>query len=160
MEPTRKRIIVHTDGGCRPNPGVGAWAAILRYGDKEKELVGGEDESTNNRMELTAALMALEALKEPCEVELHTDSQYLKNGITQWIKGWKARGWQRKEGSRLKPVLNADLWQRLDAAVARHKIHWCWVEGHAGVAANERCDQLCTAEIERRWRERNARSAK
>lgn len=141
-------VIVYTDGGCRPNPGVGGWAAILESRGGRKELVGGEDESTNNRMEMTAAISALEALKRPCRVILHTDSEYLRNGITKWIHAWKRKGWVRnKQGD---PVKNVDLWKRLDAAIARHDVRWAWVRGHAGNEHNERCDELCTKEIDRR----------
>lgn len=139
------RVTIYTDGGCVPNPGIGGWGAVLIAGGHRKELSGGELESTNNRMELTAAIEALRALKRPCEVDLHTDSQYVMNGITQWMKGWKARGWHGKSG----PVKNVDLWQALDKEVQRHKINWTWVRGHTGVEENERCDQLAEAEIAR-----------
>ncbi|MDX2177221.1 MAG: ribonuclease HI [Candidatus Sumerlaeia bacterium] len=143
-----KRVVIHTDGGCQPNPGVGAWAAVLRYGDQSKELVGGDQDTTNNQMELTAAIMSLEALKEPCEVELHTDSEYVKKGLNEWMPGWKRAGWKRKTGE----LKNVDLWKRLDAATQRHRIQWHWVRGHAGNPDNERCDELCRLEIERRHR--------
>lgn len=155
-----KRVVIHTDGGCEPNPGVGGWAAVLRYGDHARELVGGEDESTNNRMELMAAISALEALKEPCEVELHTDSQYVKNGITDWIANWKENNWRRRDGKKWEPVKNAELWQRLDAARERHQVHWAWVRGHAGVRDNERCDELCAQEIRRRHLELARKAAR
>lgn len=143
-----EEVVIYTDGGCRPNPGVGGWAAVLLSKGRKKELVGGEDESTNNRMEMTAAISALEALKRPCRVTIHTDSEYLKNGITKWIHGWKRKGWVRnKQGD---PVKNVDLWKRLDAAMARHAVSWAWVRGHAGDKYNERCDELCTAEVDRR----------
>jgi ribonuclease HI len=132
-------VIVHTDGGCSPNPGPGGWGAILTFGDKEKELKGGEPFSTNNRMELMAAISALEALTRPCLVDIHTDSQYLRNGIMSWIKQWKRNGWRTSEK---KPVKNIDLWQRLEAAMARHRVRWHWVRGHAGHPLNERADQL------------------
>jgi len=135
-------VIIHTDGGCKGNPGPGGWGAILQFGEVQKELSGGEAMTTNNRMELTAAIMALEALKRPCQVELHTDSQYLRNGITLWIKNWKARGWKTASKDDVK---NVDLWTRLDEAVRPHKISWHWVKGHAGDALNERADQLATA---------------
>jgi len=135
-------VIIHTDGGCKGNPGPGGWGAILQFGEVQKELSGGEAMTTNNRMELTAAIMALEALKRPCQVELHTDSQYLRNGITLWIKNWKARGWKTASKDDVK---NVDLWTRLDEAVQPHKISWHWVKGHAGDALNERADQLATA---------------
>lgn len=140
----RPTVVVYTDGGCRPNPGRGAWAAIVIEGEEERELVGGEPRTTNNRMELMAALMALESLERPSRVILHTDSQYLRNGITSWIRTWKRNGWRSKTGA----VKNVDLWQRLDAAIERHEIVWEWVRGHAGDAYNERVDALCTAWIE------------
>lgn len=134
-----KAVTIHTDGGCEGNPGPGGWAAILRHGKFVRELSGGEPATTNNRMELRAAIEGLQALKEPCRVHLFTDSEYLRNGITQWIKGWKARGWITKEK---KPVKNADLWRALDAASAPHQVTWGWLKGHAGHADNERCDVL------------------
>ena len=133
-------VIIHTDGACKGNPGPGGWGAVLQTGGgHEKELWGGEANTTNNRMELMAAIMALEALKRPCRVELHTDSKYVMQGITEWMLGWKARGWLTADK---KPVKNADLWQRLDAARARHDVKWRWVKGHAGHELNERADQL------------------
>lgn len=147
VEPTDPGIVViHTDGGCRPNPGVGAWAAVMRSGGHVRELVGGELETTNNRMELMAAISALEALKRPCVVELHTDSEYLKNGITKWIHGWRRNNWMTSQKT---PVKNDDLWRRLDAAMSRHTVRWSWLKGHAGDPLNERCDALCAAEIDR-----------
>jgi ribonuclease HI len=136
---TEPHVIVHTDGGCSPNPGPGGWGAILAFGSHKKELKGGEPHSTNNRMELMAAISALEALKRPCLVDIHTDSQYLRDGITSWINQWKRNGWRTAEK---KPVKNVDLWQRLEAAMARHRVRWHWVRGHAGHALNERADQL------------------
>ncbi|GMW03728.1 MAG: ribonuclease H [Candidatus Hydrogenedentota bacterium] len=144
MTTSKQHVTIYTDGGCRPNPGVGGWAAVLRYGEKVKELSGGEPESTNNRMELTAAVCALEALKKPCKIEFHTDSEYLKRGITEWMPGWKRRGWVRKEGA----LKNVDLWQRLDKAIGDHEIDWRWVRGHNGNPDNERCDELATQAIE------------
>jgi ribonuclease HI len=132
-------VIVFTDGACSGNPGPGGWGAILMYGDKRKELNGGEAETTNNRMELMAAIGALEALKRPCQVELHTDSKYLQDGISKWIHGWKRNGWKTADK---KPVKNAELWQRLDEARKIHKVEWKWVKGHAGHAENERADEL------------------
>ena len=133
-------VIIHTDGACKGNPGPGGWGALLQTGGgHEKELWGGEANTTNNRMELMAAIMALEALKRPCKVELHTDSKYVMQGITEWMRGWKARGWLTADK---KPVKNADLWQRLDAARLKHDVKWRWVKGHAGHALNERADQL------------------
>jgi ribonuclease HI len=132
-------VIIHTDGACKGNPGPGGWGAILQSGDHEKELWGGENPTTNNRMELMGAIMALEALKKPCKVELHTDSKYVMQGITEWIRGWKARGWLTADK---KPVKNDDLWRRLDVARQRHEVTWRWVKGHAGHELNERADQL------------------
>jgi ribonuclease HI len=132
-------ITIFTDGSCRGNPGPGGWGAILISGDKERELWGGEAATTNNRMELTAAIEALNALKRPCRVELHTDSQYVKNGITEWLRLWKARGWRTYSKGAVK---NEDLWRRLDEAASRHEIDWRWVKGHAGHPLNERADAL------------------
>jgi ribonuclease HI len=132
-------VVIHTDGGASPNPGPGGWAAILAFGDQEKELKGGEPSTTNNRMELTAAISALEALKRPCRVDLHTDSQYLRDGITRYINNWKRNGWRTADK---KPVKNVDLWQRLDAALGQHQIRWHWVRGHSGHDLNERADVL------------------
>jgi len=132
-------IVIYTDGACSGNPGPGGWGAILTCGDKCKEISGGEPDTTNNRMELMAAISALEALKRPSRVELHTDSSYLKNGITGWINRWKANGWRTADK---KPVKNVELWQRLDEAQARHEIDWRWVRGHAGHPENERADEL------------------
>lgn len=139
------KIEIYTDGACKGNPGVGGWGALLVSGAKEKELFGGEKESTNNRMELMAVIQALDALKRPCEIKLHTDSQYVLKGMTEWIKGWKAKGW--KTASRA-PVKNVDLWQALDQAQARHKIEWIWVRGHTGHPGNERADQLANRGVE------------
>jgi len=137
----RRFVEVWTDGGCKPNPGPGGWAAILRYGETEKELSGAEAATTNNRMELTAACAALEALTRPCRVVIHTDSEYVKNGITRWHTGWVRRNWRNAAGD---PVANMDLWRRLLDAVASHEIEWRWVRGHAGDAMNERADALAT----------------
>ena len=134
-----KKITIHTDGGCHGNPGPGAWAAVLEHEGRKKEISGGEPVTTNNRMELQAAISALGALKESCEVEIFTDSQYLRQGIMTWIKGWKAKGWML---STKKPVKNDDLWRRLDELASRHHIEWKWLKGHAGHALNERCDEL------------------
>ncbi len=134
-----KRVTVYTDGACSGNPGPGGWGAILVYGGKSKELCGGEQLTTNNRMELTAACAALVALTRPCAVVLYTDSQYVKGGITGWIFGWKKNGWKTADK---KPVKNADLWQRLEAARQRHAVDWHWVKGHAGHDMNERADEL------------------
>src|SRR5262245_12147413 len=132
-------IIIYTDGACSGNPGPGGWGAILMSGDHRKELRGGEPMTTNNRMELTAAIGALEALRRPSIVDLHTDSQYLRNGIMSWINQWKRNGWRTAEK---KPVKNEDLWRRLDAALGAHRVRWHWVRGHAGHEHNERADEL------------------
>ena len=145
MNVTTETVQIFTDGACRGNPGPGGWGALLRYGNVDKELCGAAPETTNNRMELTAAIMSLEALKRSCKVRLTTDSQYVKNGITQWLQDWKKRGWKT---SGKKPVKNIDLWQRLDAAVSRHQVSWHWVEGHSGHAENERADQLANMAID------------
>ncbi|MBB5745854.1 ribonuclease HI [Brevundimonas variabilis] len=139
-------VIIHTDGACKGNPGPGGWGAILQAGGKTKELCGGEALTTNNRMELTATIMALEALTRPCTIDLHTDSKYVMDGITSWIHGWKARGWKTADK---KPVKNDDLWKRLDAARARHEVKWHWVKGHAGHELNERADVLANQGIEK-----------
>ena len=138
------QVHIFTDGACSGNPGPGGWGAILRYGNTEKELSGGEVETTNNRMELMAAILALEALKRPVTVDIHTDSTYVRDGITKWIHGWKKRDW-RTVGK--KPVKNVDLWQRLEAAVGLHQIAWHWVKGHAGHPENERADELAREAI-------------
>ena len=140
-----KQVDIFTDSACRGNPGPGGWGAILRYGDKEKELFGGERHTTNNRMELMAAIQALEALKDPCEVNLTTDSQYVRKGITEWLANWKKRNWQT---AAKKPVVNKDLWQRLEAAAERHRVKWHWVRGHSGHSENERADQLANRGID------------
>ena len=136
-----------TDGACSGNPGPGGWGAILRWNGTEKELSGGERATTNNRMELMAAIAALEALTRPVTVHIHTDSQYVKDGITRWIRNWKRNGWKT---AAKKPVKNAELWQRLDAAARRHEVHWHWVKGHAGHPENERADALARGAIPRR----------
>ncbi len=133
------KVAIWTDGACSGNPGPGGWGAVLTYDGHEKDLCGGEPLTTNNRMELTAAIMALEALKRPCEIDLHTDSQYVKGGVTGWINGWKRNGWKTADK---KPVKNVDLWQRLDEATKRHQVTWHWVKGHAGNEMNERADEL------------------
>lgn len=132
-------VDIYTDGACSGNPGPGGWGALLTSGGHEKELTGGEVETTNNRMELMAAIQALEALKGPSTVRLHTDSTYVKDGITRWIHDWKKRGWKT---AAKKPVKNQDLWQRLEEALARHKVEWIWVKGHSGHDGNERADEL------------------
>ncbi len=140
------KVEIWTDGACSGNPGPGGWGALLRFGEKERELAGGDPATTNNRMELIAAIEALNALKRPCEVTLHTDSRYVMDGITDWIRGWKARGWKT---AAKKPVKNADLWQALDAATTPHDIKWRWVKGHAGDIGNERADTLARNAIPR-----------
>ena len=132
-------VVIHTDGACRGNPGPGGWGAILQWNEHRKEIKGGEAHTTNNRMELMAAIMALESLKRPVIVDLHTDSQYLRQGITGWIHGWKRNGWKTADK---KPVKNVDLWQRLELAIERHTVHWHWVRGHAGHDLHERADEL------------------
>jgi ribonuclease HI len=135
-------VKIWTDGACSGNPGPGGYGAILQFGEREKELSGGESATTNNRMELMAAIVALEALTRPCAVDLHTDSQYVRNGVTQWIAGWKARGWKTADR---KPVKNVELWRRLEEASERHEVEWHWVRGHAGDEMNERADALARA---------------
>ncbi len=137
-------IVIHTDGACSGNPGPGGWGAILEWNAHRKEIKGGEAHTTNNRMELMAAIMALEAIKRPSTVDLHTDSQYLRQGITGWIHGWKRNGWKTADK---KPVKNVDLWQRLELAIARHTVRWHWVRGHAGHDLNERADELAREAI-------------
>ncbi len=132
-------VEIYTDGACKGNPGPGGWGALLRYGTQEKELWCGEPATTNNRMELLAVIRALESLKRPCRVKLHTDSQYVQKGISEWIGNWKRRGWNTADR---KPVKNEDLWRTLDALAARHEIEWVWVKGHAGHDGNERADAL------------------
>ncbi len=138
-EASKPSVVIYSDGACSGNPGPGGWGAILMSGEHRKEIHGGEAPTTNNRMELMAAIMALEALKRPSKVDLHTDSQYVKNGITAWIHGWKRNGWRTADK---KPVKNAELWQRLDEAARRHELRWHWVKGHAGHEWNERADEL------------------
>ena len=136
---SKARVVIHTDGACSGNPGPGGWGAVLDYKDTRKDLHGGEPQSTNNRMELSAAIEALNALKRPCTVEMHVDSQYVKDGITKWIHGWKKNGWKTADK---KPVKNVELWQALDDAIQRHEISWHWVKGHDGHPENERADEL------------------
>ncbi|GIX30534.1 MAG: ribonuclease HI [Porticoccaceae bacterium] len=140
-----KRVEIYTDGACRGNPGPGGWGAVLRYRGRERHLYGAEPQTTNNRMELRAAIEALAALKEPCEVELVTDSEYLRLGVTRWLPGWKARNWRKADR---KPVKNADLWRRLDQEAARHRITWRWVRGHSGEEGNELADRLANRAID------------
>ena len=138
-------VEIFTDGACRGNPGPGGWGAILRYGNHEKELFGGEKETTNNRMEMTAVIRALDSLKRECRVVVTTDSMYVKQGITQWIDNWKRRGWKKADRS---PVKNADLWKQLDQLAASHQVEWKWVKGHSGHAENERADELANKGID------------
>ena len=133
------RVVIHTDGACSGNPGPGGWGVVMRFGPELREIQGGEAQTTNNRMELTAAIKALEALDRPATVDLYTDSQYLRSGITEWIAKWKKNGWRTSDR---KPVKNIDLWQRLDAAAARHEVNWHWLRGHDGLEENERADEL------------------
>ncbi|MFT8431993.1 ribonuclease HI [Acetobacter orientalis] len=139
--PEQSIVKIWTDGGCRPNPGPGGWGVLLRFKGVEREMSGGELETTNNRMELTAAAEALESLKRPCVVHLHTDSEYVRNGITRWHTGWVRRNWRNASGD---PVANMDLWRRLLEANKRHDVSWFWVKGHSGVPENERVDELAT----------------
>ncbi len=140
-----KPVEIYTDGACKGNPGPGGWGAVLRYGEHVKELFGGEPDTTNNRMELQAAISALASLKRPCEVILTTDSQYLRQGILSWMAGWKRNGWKT---AAKKPVKNMDLWQALDEQVARHQVEWRWVKGHSGHPGNEHADQLANRGVE------------
>ncbi len=139
------RVEIYTDGACRGNPGPGGWGALLSFGDSDKELSGAEAHTTNNRMELTAVIRALEALKRPVEASVFTDSEYVRIGITEWVAGWKARGWKTSDR---KPVKNQDLWEQLDALAAKHQLEWHWVKGHSGVPGNERCDELANQAID------------
>ena len=144
---SNNKVIVFTDGGCRGNPGPGGWGALLRFGDHEKEMYGYEEETTNNRMELMAAIRSLEILSRDCTVVLTTDSQYVRQGITEWMDGWKKRGWKT---AAKKPVKNKDLWQRLDEAVQQHDIDWQWVKGHSGHEGNEKADDLANRAMDER----------
>ena len=139
-----ERVDIYSDGACKGNPGPGGWGALLRFGENEKELCGGEPNTTNNRMELMAVIQALEALKRPCQVRVTTDSQYVKRGVTEWMSRWKRNGWRTADR---KPVKNRDLWERMDAALSQHALEWKWVKGHAGHAENERADQLANRGI-------------
>ena len=143
---SRPEVELFTDGACSGNPGPGGWASILRMGEREKELSGGDPATTNNKMELMGAISGLEALKRPCVVKLYTDSKYVMDGATKWIHGWKKNGWRTADK---KPVKNVELWQRLDAAAKPHRVHWSWVKGHSGHPENDRADALARAEIEK-----------
>jgi ribonuclease HI len=145
MKNMTKIVEIYTDGACRGNPGPGGWGAWLKYAGVEKELYGGEKESTNNRMELMAAIQALEALTQPCAIKLYTDSKYVLQGITEWMNNWKKRGWKT---AAKKPVKNEDLWRRLDAAIEKHTINWSWVKGHSGNEGNEKADELANMGID------------
>jgi ribonuclease HI len=145
MNPPLGHVEIYTDGACSGNPGPGGWGAILRYKGVEKEMSGGEPQTTNNRMELLAAIKALESLKRRCKVDLYTDSQYVQKGVMEWMKGWKAKGWKKKDG----PLANAELWQRMDVEVQKHDIKFHWVRGHDGHPENERADELATGAIKR-----------
>ncbi|MCU0485250.1 MAG: ribonuclease HI [Anaerolineales bacterium] len=138
MQRLTPSVAIYTDGTCTPNPGPGGWAALLRYGKHEKVLTGSSPATTNNRMELTAAIEALHSLNQPCQVDLYTDSEYLRRGITEWLPRWRERGWRRKGGE----LANVDLWQRLDGVLEKHQVTWHWVRGHAGHVENERVDRL------------------
>jgi ribonuclease HI len=154
-----KDVFLVTDGACIGNPGPGGWACILRFGTHRKELFGSEPHTTNNRMELRAVIEGLKALREPCAVTVITDSQYVRNGITQWLENWKSHGWRKKKkgGSGTRDVLNRDLWEELDAAAARHRVEWEWVKGHAGHEENIRCDRLALSAAQNQARVPNTR---
>lgn len=139
------QVVIYTDGACKGNPGKGGWGAVLQYKGRTKELYGGEADTTNNRMELTAAIEALDALTRPCSVKLHTDSKYVLQGITEWMDNWKKRGWKT---ATKKPVKNEDLWRKLDAAIERHQVEWQWVKGHSGDEGNEKADELANRGVD------------
>jgi ribonuclease HI len=140
-----KHVVIYTDGACRGNPGPGGWGALLRYGKHEKKILGGETETTNNRMELTAAIQALASLLQPCKIELYTDSKYVQKGISEWLIGWKKNNWRKADK---KPVKNADLWQELDKQASRHEVTWHWVKGHSGHPENDLVDALANRAID------------
>lgn len=146
----KPQVTIYTDGACSGNPGPGGWGALLLFGNHEKELSGAVEETTNNRMEITAAVMAFRALKEPCQVDIYTDSEYLKKGITDWIRNWKKLGWRRGSPGKTKPLANADLWKELDQAISDHQVSWHWVRGHAGHAENERVDNMAVLAMKKR----------
>jgi ribonuclease HI len=141
-----KKVVIYTDGACRGNPGPGGWAGLLRYGDHEKKISGAEDHTTNNRMELLAAIKSLASLREPCKIDIHTDSQYVQKGITTWMHAWKKRDWKKADN---KPVKNADLWAELDQETHRHHITWHWVKGHSGHKENDLVDTLANKAIDK-----------
>jgi ribonuclease HI len=145
MSDAKEHVEIHADGACKGNPGPGGWGAWLAFGGREKELCGGEPLTTNNRMEMTAVIRALEQLKRPCKVKVYTDSAYVQKGMTEWLQGWKARGWRTADK---KPVKNDDLWKQLDSLTSQHDIKWVWVKGHAGHAGNERADALANKGVE------------
>jgi len=147
-----KEVEIYTDGACRGNPGIGGWGAVLYWNDQKKEIYGSDLSTTNNKMELTGAIYALVSLKRPCKVKLHTDSKYVKNGITEWLGNWKKRGWKTADK---KPVKNIELWQRLDDEASRHEIEWCWIKGHAGHPGNELADRLANKAIDELLRKHN-----
>ena len=146
----KPHVTIYTDGACSGNPGPGGWGALLQFGNHEKELSGSAKETTNNRMEITAAVMAFRALKEPCQVNIYTDSEYLKKGITDWIHNWKKLGWRRGSSGKTKPLANADRWKELDQAITDHQVSWHWVRGHAGHTENERVDNLAVSAMKNR----------
>jgi len=152
-----KKVVIHSDGACHGNPGPGGWAAILEHGQHKRELSGGVPATTNNRMELQAAIEALNALKEPCEIAFYTDSEYLKNGVSSWLLNWRRNGWRTKSK---KPVKNEDLWRALDVHASKHQVEWHWLKGHAGHVGNERCDQLANVEIAKIKKEFNPEQLK
>jgi ribonuclease HI len=145
----KPQVKIYTDGACSGNPGPGGWGVLLKFGKIEKELSGSESSTTNNRMELTAAVRAFRALKEPCLVEIYTDSEYLKKGITEWIRNWKKLGWRRGSPGKPKPLANADLWQELDQVISEHEVKWHWIRGHAGHPENERADRLASSALKK-----------
>ena len=148
---TKQAVEIWTDGACKGNPGVGGWGVLMRYGKNQKELFGGELETTNNRMEMMAVIQALQSLKRPMPIRLHVDSQYVKKGLTEWMSGWIARGWKTADK---KPVKNQDLWEQLNLLTAQHQIQWIWVKGHAGDPGNERADELANMGVEQVLAER------
>jgi ribonuclease HI len=149
MAKSKPSVVIYTDGACSGNPGPGGWGAVLQFGRHKKELSGAERKTTNNRMEITAAVMALRELNEPCRVDLYTDSEYLKKGITEWIANWKKLGWRRGSAGKTRPLANAELWQQLDEVISSHEVHWHWLRGHAGHPGNERADRLAVSAMKK-----------